>query len=605
MKKLMLGLGVAAIIVACSSGGGGGGGVPNNVGTVNGVVTDSNNSQRLSGVTVTVGSKSTTTNANGEFSLDGLPSGMVVVGLSLNNYAPGYVTTNGGDDGTAVLTSIKKQGSLQNYDPTQAQTLSESTDAGPYAVIFQPNTLDTTDTSLKVSVTPVDPTKEASVLPGELVTSDALLVPLTFADFSIFDSSNNRVNLKPGSEAIVELPIPPDLRGNSQYSLGTTVHCYSFNPATGQWEDFVVGTITISSVDGYTPVVKASVKHFSWYGAAPESTDCVDVYGQVVSAVDGKPLAGARVEAFPGGRVTTDSNGYFIIRTSTNANPYITASRTYTDTDGSITGTPGTKVIEFGKLADIPLTGLVSRPCNGSPVTNPNDTTVGGVSPTPVVVTIGDIGTVSYEVVAYLTDDGAFASIYEILPDGTEGENVTGAKITINVSDGTSFPLTDQYNIGTYWATGITIQPGARYTINVDADGNGSTDGTGSVFAVGTPTWVNPTNGATVPTNGLVAKWSDSAVGINPAYSAQYYADISSSTDFAFYWGTDRQFTVLNYINGNPLSTGDYSGTLWSFSGPFTQSSTDFTITNNINGAMVSGQFYSFGAAATISFTLN
>ena len=81
MKKLMLGLGVAAIIVACSSGGGGGGGVPNNVGTVNGVVTDSNNSQRLSGVTVTVGSKSTTTNANGEFSLDGLPSGMVVVGL--------------------------------------------------------------------------------------------------------------------------------------------------------------------------------------------------------------------------------------------------------------------------------------------------------------------------------------------------------------------------------------------------------------------------------------------------------------------------------------------------------------------------------------------
>ena len=56
----------------------------------------------------------------------------------------------------------------------------------------------------------------------------------------------------------------------------------------------------LSTVDGTSPVLAASVRHFSWYGGAPEGNNCVDVYVKVVSAVDGTPLGNARVEASPG-----------------------------------------------------------------------------------------------------------------------------------------------------------------------------------------------------------------------------------------------------------------------------------------------------------------
>ena len=58
-------------------------------------------------------------------------------------------------------------------------------------------TVDTSDTNLKVSVTPLDPTKEDAALPGDLIASGGTpLGAVTFAEFSILDSSGKRVNLK-------------------------------------------------------------------------------------------------------------------------------------------------------------------------------------------------------------------------------------------------------------------------------------------------------------------------------------------------------------------------------------------------------------------------
>ena len=101
------------------------------------------------------------------------------------------------------------------------------------------------------------------------------------------------MNLKASDSAQVELPIPPALR--STYPANSKIHCYAYDPATGKWEDFVEGTVQTSSVDGTSPVLAASIRHFSWYGGAPQGNNCVDVYVSVVSAVDGKPLGNARV----------------------------------------------------------------------------------------------------------------------------------------------------------------------------------------------------------------------------------------------------------------------------------------------------------------------
>ncbi|HEX7023105.1 MAG TPA: carboxypeptidase-like regulatory domain-containing protein, partial [Trueperaceae bacterium] len=180
---LLLGL----VLVACSQGG-----IntpPSGKGVINGLVTDSGSGARLEGVKVTAAGKTVVSDEAGQFSLSGLPAGEVMLSFELADYAPGYANAMVGDQATPVLVTLKQQGALQAYNAGQAATLYQTTEAGPYAVIFEPNSLATSDTNLRVSVTPLDPTKEASALPGELVTSNAILSPLTFAEFSIFDSA--------------------------------------------------------------------------------------------------------------------------------------------------------------------------------------------------------------------------------------------------------------------------------------------------------------------------------------------------------------------------------------------------------------------------------
>src|SRR5690606_12031970 len=359
-KYTLLALSVSAGLIGCGGGGGGGsdrgnaggggGGQQTERNVVNGLVMDSATGLRLAGVTVSGGGQQAETNASGEYSLALPPSDQpVTLSFFRADYAPGFDNVKVNEDSDALLVALKKQGELQDYNIGTTKTIFETTEAGPYAVIFQPNTLNSDDTDLRVSVTPLDPTIEGDVLPGELGKSEVMLTPLTFAEFTILDSNGNHVNLRPGSEAVVELPIPPTLRDRPEYALGQTIHCYSFNPETGQWEDFVVGVISLSSVDGVTPVVKATVKHFSWYGAAPESEECEWVVGTVVD-IDGKPMPGARVEAFPGTVTKTDSNGFFQVVTSKGSSPDIVATRTYIDTNGSVSGMPGAKVIDFGKV---------------------------------------------------------------------------------------------------------------------------------------------------------------------------------------------------------------------------------------------------------------
>lgn len=124
-----------------------------------------------------------------------------------------------------VLVSQAGSSTVAVVDPIQNRTVS-----------FQPNNLETTDTNLRVVVTPLDPTKDDAALPGDLIAGGASPTPLgavTFAEFSILDSQNRRINLKPGSSAIVELPIPPELR--SQYKIGDKIHCYAYNPQNSRW----------------------------------------------------------------------------------------------------------------------------------------------------------------------------------------------------------------------------------------------------------------------------------------------------------------------------------------------------------------------------------
>lgn len=621
--RIWIAVGLGLLLAACGNNGGGTNPPPpSGPNTITGLVTDIGSGARLAGVQVSVvgGSQNTTTDAKGEFILSGLPQGRVNLALSKANYAPGYASADSGDSAQAVIVALKKDGTPQSYNPTQARTLSERTEAGPYAVIFQPNSLDTSDTNLKVVITPLDPTKEDAALPGDLIAGGATATPLaavTFAEFSILDSSRKKVNLKSGSSAIVELPIPPELRG--QYPLGAKIHCYAYNPQTGRWEDFVEGTVETSSVDGTTPVLRASIRHFSWYGGAPAVQDQTCVAVDVTSKLTGKPLEGAVITARPGLRSVSGKDGFATITVQKGVPVKFFASKTYTDTyvddKGNLVPKKGAKVIEIGRVEESELTPLVSGPCPAG--SSQRVGAMKGDANSPVRIELGLAPDATYKAVAILTAGQGVSVILEKGFPDEEGElqdpePASGAKLKLSNDQGQSADLSELGAGSGFYSlqgTGFPIQAGRLYTLSIDGDGNGTIEGGGSTYAVGAVNWDGLLNGGSYSANTLEVKWSDTGGG-QAGYNALYYCSLfktDSNPDAASYVGSQRSFQPRSSLADPPvpLKPGSYTVTLIAFSGGFTGSnSSNFTVSDNITGVGVQGQFMSFASADPLNITL-
>jgi hypothetical protein len=603
------------VLAACGGGNptgpDGGGGSEGGAGSLNGIVTDIGTGARIGGATVTGGGQSATTGADGTFTISGLAAGKVNLSIAKSGYAPSFATGKAGDHPDAIVAWVKRQGTPQSYDPSKAITLSQKTEAGPYAEIFQPGTLTSSDSNLKVSITPLDPTKERQALPGNLVSGGAApapLIPVTFAEFTIVDSSGAKVNLKPSASAIVELPIPPSLRAT--YPLGTKIHCYSYDAATGAWEDFVEGTVQISSVDGVSPVLAAQVRHFSWYGGAPQGNNCVTVPVKVVSAVDGRPLGNARVEASPGTVSYTDADGNATITTVAMGVTSYTAYQTGFDVDGSLTGMPGAKYIEFGQVEE--QTAGTPVACSAASRAEPS-------AAAPVVIKIGVVKNVLYSATAQLTAGSGGGSVFTVLNSGVPGPDgklvnplpSSGAIITLApAGGGASTKLAEiAPNTGYYAPTAaVAVTAGTAYTLQIDADGNGSIDGSGTIFAVGDLAWTAPADGADLAAAGFTAAWTDTAAAGNASYAAIYEVVVSSddAADAAFYIGTARQAALTSTISGAALKPGNYTANVIGFSGFAATAGGGIQLSNNITGAGVTGTFLSVaGQASDVKFKLH
>jgi hypothetical protein len=617
-------LALSALLAACPGGGDGGGGGNNGGGNgggnnggssaanaVGGVVSDIGNGATLSGATVkrVGGTETALTDARGQFLFTNLPAGTVNFSVSVDGYAPGYATAISSSSAQTVLIALKKEGQLQAYNATTTATLSQTTESGPYAVIFPPNSLDTTDTNLRVSVTPLDPTKEAAALPGNLVAGGALPTPLaavTFAEFSILDSAGKRVNLKSSASAVVELPIPPSLR--AQYPLGSTIHCYAYNPVTGKWEDFVEGTVVVSSVDGVTPVLRASVRHFSWYGGAPAVKDQRCTAVRIVSALTGQPLPGAVVTAQPGLSAVTNAAGDAFVTTGSGRVNFV-ASKTYTDTfvdaKGNLIPQKGSKVIEIGRVEGDDLAALSSAPCAAS------SSQPGAVRPqglgdpgNPLKITTGLLPNGVFEANAIISGGIVSVGLQSGTPnadgDLTDPVPALNAKIALSDPSGNRTSLQD-IGGGNYVAFNTPLQPGQRYTLLIDVDGNGTVDGTGFAYALGNVAWSVPQNGATYNAGGFTASWTDSASSV-PGYAGFYIASVVGGTGGDSYLGTDRSFQPKN--GDANLPAGTYTATLQAFGGAPSGLGSNASVSDNITGIGVQGNFISLAAAPTVTFTL-
>jgi uncharacterized cupredoxin-like copper-binding protein len=212
-----------------------------------------------------------------------------------------------------VTKTLLKRGASQSLDPVLGGSLSE---AG-FKVSFSPDSLTASaGQPVQVVITPVDVSTAAiNGAPGEFAARTAngsleTLESFSMADFSLYQGSE-KVNLKPGATAEIELLLPQ----NTRLQEDDITPMWYFDTASGLWQEEGTGRVAASSSLPNRLAVFATVAHFSWWNS-DQVISLAEVRGRVVDHA-GQPVAGVSVSgrgvdyagsSYP---VRTDVNGYY------------------------------------------------------------------------------------------------------------------------------------------------------------------------------------------------------------------------------------------------------------------------------------------------------
>ncbi len=273
-----------------------------------GTVTDRNGIP-LSGVNITAGSSTATSNNTGYFAFNDFPCGdRCFVHCAKSGYFDGSrgVITQAGDVTLANVVMIE---STTNFS-VDAGTNQGLLLPGGAGVLLSPNTIAASDGSVysgnvNVSIVHLDPTASdfAETTPGgdligldlngetnQLLSYGMIMVEMT-------DGSGNELNLLPGASANIILPVPASMLGNAP----SNIPLWHFNESTGIWIEEGQATLNDN-------VYYGTVSHFStWNCDYPGERSTI--YGRVLDC-NNNPVEGLSVQIGQGA-ATTNANGYY------------------------------------------------------------------------------------------------------------------------------------------------------------------------------------------------------------------------------------------------------------------------------------------------------
>ncbi len=571
---------------------------PSTTATVAGVVTDAGTAGNppIANATVsTSSSNSTTTNANGAFSLT-VPAGTSVTlsvtksGYSLNQ----VVLTVAGGTTKQLSVNLLTVGTTKSISTSGGGSV---TDPTSNAKLQLPPNFVTTAGNVSVSITGLDPTTDQiKALPGGLDAVDAngnpvYLQPVSFAEYTVRDSAGNVLQFNPSasSGANIELPIPASLRGKPGYRNGDPIECYLYDPTDGKWKTPVPGVVGASSVDG-NPAIKATIFHLSWYGGAPATNKRACITGYVKND-NGTPAAGVDVEAFAGGRTTTNSQGFYQVDAAPNSSVRVVATL--------VQGT----TIRTGEV--LVYTQGASDTCLAAP-----DITLGAPQPGRFVVN-------AYLFKGIEANSSVQFALADIQIETAGGTKSAWDSAIVTVGTGSQSYTLTPYSGGIYELIGgigaganLSLDPGKSYFITIDFDRNGTVDANGQITMVGGIAITAPPDSSTVGKT-FTAAWQDSGSAV-PGYSANYFVSISGDSASRVFLTTatskvigdgTTDSSIYGYPQPNaPLPPGNYSFSLWGLNGP-AGFLTIGTPQPNINGQGVEGFYYSYSIAQPVYFT--
>jgi len=280
----------------------------------------------LPGVTVSIGTKTTTTNSSGEFLLSDIPTGtLVLVNFEKAGYIGNQKVVTVQANRTTFVESILFVPTTSSFPSSQATTLSDSGSS-----IMIPNDAFVTSEGTAFSGTVYseikffDPTNlnDLTAFPGNFSGiqtdgTETMFESFGFVSAQFFDAANpqNELQLAAGKTATLYSLIPYSVVNNAP----ETIPMWYYDESTGKWMEQGVATKNSIYYEG-------TVSHFSYWNF--DNPIVVDdqstLTGRVMTADRSEPIAGAQVVAtgqdYAGyTRVYSDAQGYFSISVKASA----------------------------------------------------------------------------------------------------------------------------------------------------------------------------------------------------------------------------------------------------------------------------------------------
>ena len=298
MAAWLLGLG----LVACG-GGGGGSDTPTTppppvqaVGTVSGRVLASATGAGLSGVKVTAGTRTTTSGADGSYSLTLVPAGdPTPLSYELAGYASGFASVTLGDGGSATANPrLLTVGATQTFAASGAGTVTVAGSSArvdlPAASLVDKRTGAAANGTVTAELTVIDPATDPANMPGNYTASVAGGSTQTIESFgaisvNLRDAAGNALNLASGQRATIRIPV-----STRSATVPATMPLYYFNETTGLWVQEGTATLAGTAPNRY---YEGTVAHFSVWNA-DQVSETIRVNGCVVDAA-GNPVANVDV----------------------------------------------------------------------------------------------------------------------------------------------------------------------------------------------------------------------------------------------------------------------------------------------------------------------
>lgn len=357
-----------AVLVNCG-GGGGGSSSGATTGTIVGKVSNNTTGAPLANASVSDGTASTTTGADGSYSLGSVsPSGSKVVTITADNYAyASKVTSVTAGNTTRVDVSLVPVAATHLVSSmATGQTLTVPGSTGQ--VVLPANSLATSSGAapampLTARLTPIDPSSNPQIMPGNFTTSAGTQIEsLGAMEVNFTDNSGAQLNLASGQSAVIRIPVA----AASQGSAPATMPAFFYNNTTGQWVQ--EGTLTLA---GTAPNLyyEGTVTHFSYWNA-DQVYDTTCITGRVVNS-SGAPVSNARVEAqgrdYTGtSQAFTAADGTFTIQVKANSQVIVTASTSdaLSNSEVVFTGAAGSTCTAMS--ADLTLGAIIGSAGSGS-----------------------------------------------------------------------------------------------------------------------------------------------------------------------------------------------------------------------------------------------